>query len=398
MVFKVVSIKDEQQNVNKVEFESGEILYLIGTAHISKESEELVGSMIETTCPDVVAVELDPGRLEVLRNRKRYEQTDIFEIFRNKKVLFFTAQLLLSGYQKKIAEKTGVSPGSEFKKAVVMAESKGAKIVTADRDISITLKRTIRSMSLTEKVKFLCGLFFSNDKNIDRDSIEELKKGDMLMQLIGEMSDEFPSVKKFILDERDIYLATSIVHNLGKTTVAVVGAAHVPGILEYIKGHKVQNTDLSDIEYIPKPSKIFKVLSWVIPIFIFGMFIRGFFTGGSEVVGQALVYWILINGILSALGCILARGHVVTVLVGFVAAPITSLNPTIGAGIVTGLTQLYLVKPLVKDLENVSGDTVRWKDWKRNRLTRALLVSLFSAIGSLIGTIVAFPFLIKILL
>ncbi|HPV22448.1 MAG TPA: TraB family protein, partial [bacterium] len=83
---------------------------------------------------------------------------------------------------------------------------------------------------------------------------------------------------------------------------------------------------------------------------------------------------------------------------GFIAAPITSLNPTIGAGMVTGLVQLYLVKPTVKDLENASSDTLKLKGWWSNRLTRALLVSLFSSIGSSIGTFAAFPFLMKILL
>lgn len=398
MELKVASITEEKQNVNKIEFENGKVLYLVGTAHVSKESMDLVSSMIEDNEPDTVAVELDPGRLEVLKNRKRYEETDIFEIFRKKKVLFFSAQLLLSSYQKKISEKTGTAPGAEFKKAVEMAEEKDLNLITADRDISITLKRTIRSMTLKEKAKFLGGLFLGDEKDVDKDSIEELKKGDMLMQLIGEMGDEFPTVKRSILDERDTYLAANIARNLGEKTIAVVGAAHVPGILRHLEQQKAMNADLELIEHVPEASKTFKILPWILPVIILGMFIWGFFNGDSAATGEALIYWILINGILSALGCILALGHPLTVIVGFIAAPITSLNPTIGAGIVTGLAQLYLVKPLVKDLENASSDTTNWKGWWKNRLTRALLVSLFSSIGSSIGTFAAFPFLMKILL
>jgi pheromone shutdown-related protein TraB len=398
MSLKFVSVSESGQNLHRIEFEGGKVLYLIGTAHVSGESVQLVENTINEYSPDTVAVELDENRLEVLKNRKRYEETDIFEIFRKGKVLFFSVQLMLTSYQKKIAEKTGVAPGTEFKKAVQMAEEKGLNLVNADRDISITLKRTIRSMTFTEKAKFLGGLFLSDDKDVTNESIEELKKGDMLMQLIGEMGDEFPSVKRTILDERDKYLAVNIMKNLGNTTVAVVGAAHVPGIIRHLQEENTELSDLSEIEHIPPASKITKFLPWLIPAIIIFMFIWGFVNGDSSTTMEAAIYWVLINGILSALGCIIALGHPLTVLAGFIAAPITSLNPTIGAGMVTGLVQLYLVKPTVKDLENASSDTLKLKGWWSNRLTRALLVSLFSSIGSSIGTFAAFPFLMKILL
>lgn len=372
-----LSISEVSQNLNKIEFSEGKILYLIGTAHVSNESVQLVENTINEYSPDTVAVELDAGRLEVLKNRKRYEETDIFEIFKKGKVLFFSAQLMLTSYQKKIAEKTGTAPGTEFKKAVEMAEERGSKLVNADRDIAITLKRTMRSMTFKEKAKFLGGLFLSDDKDVTNESIEELKKGDMLMQLIGEMGDEFPSIKRVILDERDTYLAVNIMRNLGNVTVAVVGAAHVPGIIEHLQNEKTVETDLSAIENIPPASKSFKMLPWLIPAIIIFMFIWGFINGDGSTTLEAAIYWVLINGTLSALGCILALGHPLAVVAGFVAAPITSLNPTIGAGMVTGLVQLYFVRPTVKDLESAAKDTTKWKGWWTNRLTRALLVSLF---------------------
>lgn len=398
MSLKFVSVTEAGQNLHKIEFEGGKVLYLIGTAHVSAESVKLVEETINEHSPDTVAVELDENRLEVLKNRKKYEETDIFEIFKKGKVLFFSVQLMLTSYQKKIAEKTGVAPGAEFRKAVEMAEEKNLKLINADRDISITLKRTIRSMTFTEKAKFLGGLFLSDDKDVTNESIEELKKGDMLMQLIGEMGDEFPSVKRTILDERDQYLAVNIMRNLGETTVAIVGAAHVPGIMKHLQNENTGSSDLSEIEHIPSASKVTKLLPWLIPAIIIFMFIWGFINGDSSTTMEAAIYWILINGVLSALGCIIALGHPLTVLAGFIAAPITSLNPTIGAGMVTGLVQLYLVKPVIKDIENAAADTSKWKGWWQNRLTRALLVSLFSSIGSSIGTFAAFPFLMKILL
>ena len=393
----VSSIETPKTNLNKITFDDGKVLYLIGTAHVSGDSVKFVEECINEFEPDTVAVELDKNRMDVLKNRKKYEETDIFDIFRKKKVLFFTVQLIMSGYQKKIAEKTGSAPGSEFKKAIELAEEKDLKLVNADRDISVTLKRTINAMTFKEKAKFFTGMLFGDDKDVDEKAIEELKKGDMLMQIIGEMQDEFPSLKRTILDERDRYLAANIAQNLGEKTVAVVGAAHVPGILRRLQEEKPEEDNLEDINFVPKGSKVTKLIPWIIPLFIIGMFIYGFFNGNAPDTLEAAVWWVVINGTLSALGCALALGHPLTILAGFIAAPITSLNPTIGAGIVTGLVQLYLVRPRVIDLETVSQDTMHLKGWWKNKLSRTLLVSLFSSIGSAIGTFAALPFLMKLL-
>ena len=394
----VSSIETPKTNLNKITFDDGKVLYLIGTAHVSGDSVNFVEECITEFEPDTVAVELDKNRMDVLKNRKKFEETDIFDIFKKKKVLFFTVQLMMSSYQKKIAEKTGSAPGSEFKKAIELAEEKDLKLVNADRDISVTLKRTINAMTFKEKVKFFTGMLFGDDKDVDEKAIEDLKKGDMLMQLIGEMQDEFPSLKRTILDERDRYLAANIAQNLGEKTVAVVGAAHVPGILRRLQEEKPEEDSLEDINFVPKGSKVTKMIPWIIPLLIIGMFIYGFFNGNAPDTLEAAIWWVVINGTLSALGCALALGHPLTILAGFVAAPITSLNPTIGAGIVTGFVQLYLVRPRVIDLETVSQDTMHLKGWWKNKLSRTLLVSLFSSIGSAIGTFAAIPFLMKLLM
>lgn len=394
----VSSIENPKTNLNKITFDDGKVLYLIGTAHVSGDSVKFVEECINEFEPDTVAVELDKNRMDALKNRRKFEETDIFDIFRKKKVLFFTVQLMMSSYQKKIAEKTGSAPGSEFKKAIEMAEEKELKLVNADRDISVTLRRTLNSMTFREKVKFITGMLFGDDNDVDEKAIEDLKKGDMLMQIIGEMQDEFPSLKRTILDERDRYLAANIAQNLGEKTVAVVGAAHVPGILHRLQEEKPAEDSLEDINFVPKGSKITKLIPWLIPIVIVGMFVYGFFTGDAPDTLEAAMWWVLINGTLSALGCALALGHPLTILAGFVAAPITSLNPTIGAGIVTGFVQLYLVRPKVLDLQNLSQDTTKLKGWWKNKISRALLVSLFSSIGSSIGTFAALPFLMKLLM
>ena len=175
----VSSIENPKTNLNKITFDDGKVLYLIGTAHVSGNSVNFVEECITEFEPDTVAVELDKNRMDALKNRKKFEETDIFDIFKKKKVLFFTVQLMMSSYQKKIAEKTGSAPGSEFKKAIEMAEEKELKLVNADRDISVTLKRTINSMTFSEKAKFITGMLFGDDKDGDEKAIDFLIKASL---------------------------------------------------------------------------------------------------------------------------------------------------------------------------------------------------------------------------
>jgi pheromone shutdown-related protein TraB len=391
---KVEKISDD---IHKLIFDDGKVLYLIGTAHVSADSVKLVEETILDIQPDTIAVELDAQRLDVIKNRKKYEETDIIQIFKSGKTLFFIAQLLMSSYQKRIAKKLGVKPGDEFKKAVDLAEELDCDLVLADRNIGITLKRLVRKISFWDKIKIFFSLLFTSkkDNDIDEKVIQDMKKSDVLLELLDEMGAEMPVIKEVMLDERDLYLAGKIQQNLGEVTVAVVGAAHVPGIIRNFR-REISYEELEEIEEIPKPSLISKILPWMFPVIIVVLFIYGFIYGDSKVAGQAAIYWILINGILSALGCALALGHPLTILAGFIAAPITSLNPMIGAGMVTGLVQIFLVRPKVRDIENSGEDITHIKGWWKNLLTRSLLVSLFSSIGSAIGTFVALPIIMRL--
>lgn len=395
---KELKINNLSDDVNHIIFPDGKELYLIGTAHVSAESVKTVEETITEVKPDTIAVELDEQRLEVIKNRKKYEETDIIQVIKTKKTLFFISQLMMSAYQKKIAKRLGVKPGAEFKKAVDLAEETESELILADRNIGVTLKRLMRKLTFMDKAKFLASMLFAKDedKNISEDSLKELKQKDNLTALIGEMADEMPLFKKVLLDERNEYLATKIKANLGEKTVAAVGAAHVPGILEYLEAD-LSESNLEKLDEIPPKTKVSKFIPWIFPLIIVAVFIYGFFNGNTEQMKEAAVYWVLINGFLTSIGCLIALGHPLTVVAGFIAAPITSLNPTIGAGMVVGLLQIFLVKPKVKDIEDASDDIAKAKGWWKNRLTRALLVTLFASLGSSIGSFVAFPFILKLL-
>ena len=80
--------------------EVGDNLVLVGTAHVSKASVEEVESAIEEYKPDIVAVELDEKRFEVLTNKQKWEETPITDMIRGGKAFFFLAQVFLASIQR----------------------------------------------------------------------------------------------------------------------------------------------------------------------------------------------------------------------------------------------------------------------------------------------------------
>ena len=138
----------------------------------------------------------------------------------------------------------------------------------------------------------------------------------------------------------------------------------------------------------PPSSRIGYFVGWGICILILSMFYVGY-QQSPELGWRLVVTWVLINGGLSALGAALALAHPVSILAAFFAAPLTSLNPTIGAGMVVGLIESYLRKPKVTDFERLRDDISSFPMWWKNGVVRVLLVFFFANVGSAIGTYVA---------
>jgi pheromone shutdown-related protein TraB len=179
----------------------------------------------------------------------------------------------------------------------------------------------------------------------------------------------------------------------GQTIVAVVGAGHVPGMKRYWD----QPIDLKSLETLPPKSPLSGFLKWFIPFSICALIIYGFFRGGAGAGADMVTWWVLANGILAGLGALIALGHPLTVLSSILAAPLTSLNPMIAAGWVSGLVEAFSRKPKVKDFENLPSDILSVKGFWRNKVTRVLLVVVFTNLGSAVGTFVAIPIMMKYL-
>ena len=365
----------------------GKNIYLVGTAHVSKKSVEDVSDTIETVNPDAICVELCAARHKAIVQRDNWKQMNIFKIIKEKKAVFLLAQLIMSSFYRRIGEQLGVQPGAEMVEGIKQAEKTGAELVLADRDIEITLKRVWRNLNFFNKLKMashILATLFVGEK-IDESLIEKIKEQDQLETILETFSESFPEVKKRLIDERDIYLAQKIRSAPGTTIVAVVGAGHVPGIQQHI--HK--NEPIAPLVEVPPKSVIPAILKWAIPALIIMLLVAGFFKGGRQHSMESIYIWILVNGILSAVGAAIALAHPLTILATFIAAPITSLNPTIAAGWVSGLVQTWVKKPTVSDLEDLPNAISSVKGFWMNPVSKILLVVVLANLGSSLGTFIS---------
>ncbi|HRX21234.1 MAG TPA: TraB/GumN family protein [Syntrophomonadaceae bacterium] len=380
-----------EQNITRLEYQDKEII-LIATAHVSKESAELVKQVILAERPDSVCVELDQQRFESMENPKAWEKTDLVKVIKDKKVGFMIANLFLGSYQKKIAKQLGVTVGGEMRQGIESAREVGASLVLADRSIQTTFLRIWRKLSFWEKMKLFASLLLSvdDDTDISETDLQEMLQQDMLESVIADVRKQFPQIGEILIGERDQYLAAKIKNAPGPKVVAVLGGAHVPGIKEEI----FKTQDIERISEIPPVSQFSKLAGWIIPAAI--LLLLGYaFLGDIQTGLKQLSTWVLWTGVLAAVFTALSLGHPLSILTSFVAAPFTTLNPVLACGWITGLVEATVKKPTVEDLQNVSEDIYSVKGFYKNRLLRTLLVIIMTNIGASIGTFVAGADIIK---
>lgn len=366
----------------------GREVILVGTAHVSRESVDLVRQVIEREAPDCVCVELDAQRYAALSQKQRWENLDLKQIIRKKQLAALLANLLLASYQKKLGGALGVLPGTELLEAARVAEARDIPVALCDRDVRVTLRRVWASMSLWNKSKLISLLALSafDQPELDEAELRRLRDQDVLSELMKELGEALPALKHTLIDERDSYLTQKILQQRGERVVAVVGAGHVEGIRRaLVEGREV---DLESINAIPPISPLWKWIGWGVPAVILGSLLYIGMVKGLAVAGENMAYWIVANGIPTTIGAVAALAHPAVIACAFAVAPITSLIPVIGAGYVLAFLQAYLVPPMVRELESVADDVASLRRWWRNRLLRIFLVFLLTTLGSLVGTYV----------
>lgn len=382
----------------------GKSITVLGTAHVSKASADKVKELLATGQYDAVAIELCPSRYNSMIDPDSLAKMDLFQVFKEGKASMVIASLALGAYQQKMADEFGIEPGAEMRMAIQQAQEMKCDIHLIDREVGTTLKRVYSNVPWWKKMGIVGGLFgsvFFNEK-VSEEEVERLKEGDILETTFAQFAEEAKELFVPLIDERDQYMAARIEQIVAdsdnKSILAVVGAGHLKGIESYLikdenvdivaELHSNAQKKINELDALPEKSVWPKFIPWIIVAILLTGFAIGF-NKSTDLGIELIIYWVLINGSLSALGAAIAKGHPLTVIGAFFAAPLTSLNPTIGAGMVTAGIELYLRKPNVGDFSDLKKDTTHISGWWKNKVARTLLVFFFSTLGSAIGTYAA---------
>lgn len=384
--------------VRRIQLTDREII-LVGTAHVSNESITQVENAIRMEMPDCVCVELDDARYKSMMEKNRWESLDIIKVLKEKKGFLLLANLVLASFQKRMGLNVGVQPGDEMKAAITVAHELQIKTEMVDRPIHVTLRRAWAQNGPMGKSKILASLLASafSKEELDAADIEKLKQKSEMDAMLEEVAQEMPEVKEVLIDERDTWLGTKIWQAEGKKVLAVLGAGHLNGTEKRIRAldKNEAEANLEKIAEIPPKSVWGKVLNIAFPVLLIALLTAPLFiSGNKEQLAQNLLRWLIWNGGLAAVGSLLAWANILTIISAFVFAPVATLNPFIGIGMVTAIVQATVCKPQVRDMMNITDDIATLKGWYTNRIAKVLLVFILSSVGAIIGNLVTIPGLI----
>ncbi|MEK6685346.1 MAG: TraB/GumN family protein [Pseudomonadota bacterium] len=369
---------------------------LLGTAHVSKASADKVQELIATEKYDAVAVELCPSRHKVIVNPDSMAKMDLFQVIKNGQASMVAASLALGAFQQRMAEQFDIEPGAEMRVAIKDAQAAQLPVLLIDREIGTTLKRIYRNVPWWKRFSLFAGLIASviSKEKFSTAEIEKLKEGDVLESTFSQFAENEKDLFRPLISERDEYMSARLIkeckENNYQHILAVIGAGHLNGMAQQLETQDIGDPDkkIAQLDAIPESSQWLKFIPWIIVALILTGFAIGFMRS-PEIGAAMIVDWVLINGGLSAIGAAIAFAHPLTILTAFLAAPLTSLNPTIGAGMVVAAVETYLRKPKVSDFHRLRTDTTSLSGWWNNQVTRILLIFILSTLGSAIGTYVA---------
>lgn len=377
-------------NITKNIVDIDENLRLLGTAHVSKTSVDLVREQIRDFKPDVIAVELCESRLSALKKPEGIDNEDLLKIISDGKAGMIFLQSALSVQQRKMGIDTGEKPGAELLAAINIAEEEKIPFELIDRNVVITLRRAWHSMGFFEKIRVFDALL--SDENDDDFDLEELlEDSDLLSNMMEDVYQVAPNAGKVLIDERDEFLSGRIQQIRGKGKVlAVVGAGHLKGIQLNLKKPSLETTSkLPSLNEQPKKPNWPKYLMTTIPIFLALMIGKSVYEGDISELLDSISIWLILNSFLAGLGVLVARGHPISILVGAIASPITSLNPSLAAGWFAGYTQLKMAPPTGKDAYDFLEFSSLYNIFFKNKVGRVLMVTIFGNLGSSVGSILA---------
>ncbi|MDO5824916.1 MAG: TraB/GumN family protein [Methanosphaera sp.] len=368
-------------------------LEIVPTAHISDKSVEMVKEVIYAKKPEIVAIELDIGRFQALLNKERgIDQKDEFDLKRILKASNLTVTLVssfLASMQKRMGEEVGVDPGSEMLEAYHIAKEVNADLALIDRNIQVTLKRTINGMSLKEKLSFVWELIksFIMGDDIEEDLKEEveiLKQEDTIMEVMNFFKESSPGGYNALVHERDAYMAYNLKSLEDYNVVAVVGAGHKEGIMTYLENPDTI-PELSTLNHVEESRiSILQIILYLIPVIFVLLFVLAFIQGIN--IQGGLINYVIFAGTGAFLGSLLSGSKIQSAIVAFLVAPITVIHPLLAAGWFSGLVEGKLRHVGWDDMHSLA-DFESFRDLWHNQLFRVILVVLGTNLGCTIGVL-----------
>jgi pheromone shutdown-related protein TraB len=377
---------------------------LLGTAHVSRVSADAVRTLLAGEPFDAVAVELCDSRYRAMRDPEALRKLDLFQVIRQGKAGLVAANLALSAFQRRLAEQFGIEPGAEMKAAIDGAQARGIPVWLVDREVATTLKRAYRSVGFFDRIGILGGLgagVFSREE-IEESDVEKLKQGDLLGSMFAEFARESPPLYEALIAERDRYMAARLREEAAsakpRRVLVVIGAGHLAGTARELDTQGDAPEALRHrLDATPPAPRWPKWLAIGVLVAIAAA-VGIAFSRGVHLGTDALRDWVLFTGGFAALGALAGGGHPLSIIAAFVVAPLKPFRPGIPAGAASAAVELWWHRPRVADFDALRDDVTHWTGWWKNRVSRTLLVFLFTNLGTILGEYLAGFRIIKSLL
>jgi len=367
---------------------------LLGTAHVSRLSVAAVDALLAHDHFDAVAVELCESRAQGMRDPEALKQMDLFKVIRQGKAGMVAASLVLSAFQKRLAEQSGIEPGAEMMAAMNGAEQRGLPVWLIDREVGTTLKRAWRSVGFWQRFGLLGGLLASvfEREDIEPAEIEKLKQADLLESAFSEFASGSKPLYQSLIGERDAFMAARLREESARSATAeprrvlvVIGAGHLKGLVELLREQQNDPASLlSGLDSLPPKARWPKWLAAALVLLVF-VAIAYAFHRNTALGAQALLDWVLFTGGFAALGALAAGAHPFSIIAAFIAAPIKPFRPGIPAGGISAMAEVWVRRPRVADFETLRDDIAHWSGWWKNRVARTLLNFFLVSTGTIIG-------------
>lgn len=381
------------QPIERVQRDDVEYVVL-GTAHVSRSSMEAVDALLASEHFDAVAVELCDSRAQSMRDPEAFKQLDLFKVIRQGKAGMVAASLVLSTFQKRLADQSGIQPGAEMKAAMDGAEQRGLPLWLIDREVGTTLKRAWRSVGFWQRFGLLGGLLASvfDREDIEQGEIEKLKQGDLLESAFSEFASGSKPLYDSLIGERDAFMAARLREESARSAttenrrvLVVIGAGHLKGLCTLLRDQQDDPAGkIAELAATPPKARWPKWLAAALVLLVFAA-IAWAFHQNTALGTQALRDWVLFTGGFAALGALIAGAHPLSILAAFIAAPIKPFRPGIPAGGISAMAEAWVRRPRVVDFDTLRDDIVHWSGWWKNRVARTLLNFFLVSVGTIIG-------------